>query len=74
MLTTVAPLADLRAARANRVFRTDKNNPYQNTVMDNTKNGLGLSLSKIEDTRGRLFVRAKSELCNNGGRDLSRHV
>jgi len=48
--------------------------------MDKNKNGLGLFLFKIvdcarmaihpcaiDDPRGRFFVRAKSQLCNNGG-------
>ena len=50
----------LRAARANRVLRTDeKRIRTENTVPDKGKNGfLGLLLSKIDDPRGRLPVRA----------------
>ena len=53
--------------------------------MDKNKDGLGLFLYKIvegarmaffhpcafDDPRGRFFVRAKPELCNNGGLDMS---
>ncbi|MEK7361182.1 MAG: hypothetical protein AAB133_03790 [Pseudomonadota bacterium] len=44
------PSTDLRAARANRVFRADeKRIRTENTVMDKNKGGLGLLLSKIVD-------------------------
>jgi hypothetical protein len=62
----------LRAARANRVFCTDeKHIRVENSVMDKSKGGLGLFLSKIadcartafgpcaiDDPRGRAAVRA----------------
>jgi hypothetical protein len=42
------PRAELRAARANRVFYTDeKHIRVENAVMDKSKGGLGLFLSKI---------------------------
>jgi len=42
--------ADLRAARANRVFCTDKKRiRTENTVMDKNKEGLGLVLSEVVD-------------------------
>jgi hypothetical protein len=79
--------ADLRAARANRVFCTDeKHIRTENAVMVNTKQGVGFHTRSpiacgcafhpdaIDDPRGRLLVRAKSQLCNNDGRDLGRHV
>jgi hypothetical protein len=63
---------NLRAARANRAFGTDKNILTKSTVMDKSNNGLGLFLYKIADCvrtafrpcaigdpRGRFFVRAK---------------
>jgi hypothetical protein len=58
----------------------------KNTVMVNTKHGVGV-LSKIadcvrmvfhpraiDDPRGRFLVCATPQLCNNDGRDLSRHA
>jgi len=79
--------ANLRAARANRVFWTDKNIRPENAVMDKSKDSLALLLYKIADCermvfypftigdpRGRLFVRAKLQLCNNWRRDLGRPV
>jgi len=54
------PPADLRAARANRVFCTDKEN-----------NGLGSFLYK-SIARGRLFVRATT--LQQQERELSRHI
>jgi hypothetical protein len=79
------PRTDLRAARANHVFCTDKKRiRTENAVMGKNKDGLGLLLSKIvdcarmdfhpcaiDDPRERFFVRAKSQLCNNCGRDLA---
>jgi len=57
--------ADLRAARANRVFDTDERHiRIKNTVMDKSNIGLGLLLYKIDGPRGRFFVRATSQLCN----------
>jgi hypothetical protein len=67
--------ADLRAARANRVFRADeKRIRTKNTVMDKGSNSSGLLLSKIAncartafgpraigDPRGRAAVRASSQ-------------
>jgi hypothetical protein len=51
------PRAELRAARAYRVFRADeKRIRTENTVMDKSKGGLGWLLY---DPRGRLLVRAK---------------
>jgi hypothetical protein len=42
--------ADLRAARANHVFCTDKKRiRTENAVMDKNKDGLGLLLYKIAD-------------------------
>jgi len=42
------PSAELRAARANRVFCTDKKRIHtENTVMDKSNDGLLLFLSKI---------------------------
>jgi hypothetical protein len=84
----VADERPLRAARANHVFYTDeKRIRIENTVMDKSNNGLRLILYKIadhsrmafhpcaiDDPRRRFFVRAKSQRCNNVGRDLSRHV
>jgi len=78
----------LRATRANRDFGTDeKRIRTKITVMDKSNNGLGLFLYKIADCvrtafracaigdpRGRFLVCATSQLCNNGGRDLSRYV
>jgi hypothetical protein len=75
------PRAELRAARANRVFCTDKKRiRTENPVMLKSKDGSGLSLYKIadclrmafhpcaiDDPRGRLLVRATSQLCNNAG-------
>jgi hypothetical protein len=59
----------------------------KNTVPDKGNNVRGCFLSKIADwarmgfhpcpigdPRGRFFVRAKSQLCNNAGRDLSCYV
>jgi hypothetical protein len=44
------PRADLRAARANRVFCTDKKRiRTENAVIDKNKDGLGLFLYKIVD-------------------------
>jgi hypothetical protein len=60
--------------RANRVFCTDeKCIRTENAVMVNTKHGMGV-LYKIADPRGRLFVRASSQLCNNGGGDITRQI
>jgi len=36
-------------------------------LWDKGNHGLGLPLFKIDDPRGRLFVRAKSQTCNNEG-------
>jgi hypothetical protein len=73
------PRTDLRAARANRVFCTDKKHiRAKDTVMDNTKQDVDV-LHKIvycvrmafhpcaiDDPRGRLLVRATSQLRNHG--------
>ena len=54
----------LRAARANRVFCTDKKRiRTENTVIVNTKHGV-VVLYKIDDPRGWFLVRAKTQLCN----------
>jgi hypothetical protein len=54
----------LRAARANRVFCTDKKRiRTENTVIVNTKHGV-VVLYKIYDSRGWFLVRAKTQLCN----------
>jgi len=78
--------ADLRATRANRVFCTDKEHPYRKRGYGYNKDGVGsytrssiahgcaVYACAIDDPRGRFFVRARSQLCNNGERDLSRHV
>jgi hypothetical protein len=64
----------LRAARANRVFGTDeKRIRTKYTVMDKIDGSIGV-LFKIDDPRGQFFVRAASQLCNQSGRDLSRHL
>jgi hypothetical protein len=67
--------AELRAARANRDLCTDeKRIRTENTVMINSKQGVGLFTRSpiargcafhpyaIGDPRGRLFVRAKAQL------------
>jgi hypothetical protein len=52
--------AELRAARANRIFCTDeKHIRTENTVTANTKPGVGV-LYKIDDPRGRFLVHATS--------------
>jgi hypothetical protein len=69
----------LRAARANRVFCTDKKRiRTENTVMVESKDGADFYTRSsiaygcafhpctIDDPRGRLLVRAKSQLCNCG--------
>ncbi|MBI5909813.1 MAG: hypothetical protein HY848_07665 [Betaproteobacteria bacterium] len=62
------PLADLRAARANRVFCTDKTHiRTENAVMD--KNNKGLGVAFIQDRRLRadvLFIRAQSAIRADG--------
>jgi hypothetical protein len=64
----------LRAARANRILCTDKKRiRTEDTVIVNSKPSVEV-LSKIGDPRGRLLVRATSHLCNNRGRDVSRHI
>jgi hypothetical protein len=87
VLSIVAwPGADLRAARANRVFCTDKKRiRTKNTVMVNTKHSAG----GIQDRQLRadvLFIRAQLTIRADGfssaqhstlqlqERDLSRHV
>jgi hypothetical protein len=58
----------LRAARANRVFCTDeKRIRTENTVLVNTKHGAKGGNIRLSIARRRFFVRAKSNLCNNGG-------
>jgi len=58
----------LRAARANRVFCTDRKRiRTENTVIVNTKHGV-VVLYKIDDPRRRLLVRATSQLSNSRGR------
>jgi|ERR1019366_6801727 hypothetical protein len=74
------PRAELRAARANRVFCADeKRIRAENTVMVNTKRGVGAYTRSpiargcafhpcaIDDPRGQFFVRAILQLCNNKG-------
>jgi len=75
-------------ARANRDFGTDKNIRTKITVLDKSNCGSGLFLFKIADCvrtafrpcaigdpRGRVFVRAKSQLHSNGaGSEFSRHA
>jgi hypothetical protein len=57
----------LRAAHANRGLGADeKRIRTKYTVMDKINGNAGV-LFKIDDPRGRLFVRAKSRLCSNGG-------
>ncbi len=70
----------LRATRANRVFDTDeKRIRIENTVIDKNKvvrggfytrssiaHGCAFHPCAIDDPRGRSFVRAKSQLCNDG--------
>jgi hypothetical protein len=59
----------------------------ENAVMDKSNSGLGLLLytiadyvrtgfrpCAIDDPRERLLVRATSQLCNKGRRDISRYV
>jgi hypothetical protein len=73
------------ALRAPTVFLGyGKKLPYpKNTVMDKSKGGLGCVLytivdcarmafhpCPIDDPRGRIFVRATSQLCTSGGREL----
>jgi len=62
------PPANLRAARANRVFRTDeKHIRTENTVMNKSNNDLGLG--SIQDRRLRadvLFIRAQSTIRADG--------
>jgi len=41
--------------------------------MVNTKYGME-ALHQIVDPRGRFFVRATSQLCNNGGGDMTRQI
>jgi hypothetical protein len=55
------PGADLRAARANRVFCADKKHPYSKHGYGKNKDDVGLLLLKIATLQQR-------------GRDLSRHV
>jgi hypothetical protein len=51
------PGADLRAARANRVFCTDeKRIRTENTVMDKNRDGLGWVLSKIEALKSKVGI------------------
>jgi len=78
----------LRAPRANRDFCADeKRIRTEITVMDKSKGGSGWSLYKIvdcarmafhpraiDDPRGRLLVRAKSQLCNIEWREFGRHA
>jgi len=77
------PRANLRAACANRVFCADeKHIRAENTVLDKNKDSVGFYTRSpiacgcafhpcaMDDPRGRFFVRATSQLCNNGGRDL----
>jgi hypothetical protein len=53
--------ADLRAARANRVFGTDeKRIRTKDTVMDKSKHDLGLLLSKIADCVRMCFSSARN--------------
>ncbi len=70
------PPVDLRAARANRVFCTDKNHPRRKRgyVEKQKQRGLLYKIADyarmvfhpcvIGDPRGRPFVRAISKLCN----------
>jgi hypothetical protein len=54
--------ADLRAARANRVFRADeKRIRTKNTVMDESNHGLGCFYKRSPIARGRAAVRASSQ-------------
>jgi hypothetical protein len=58
----LSKIADCAPARANRGFGTDKKRiRTKTTVIDKSNKGVGL-----------LFL--QGQLCNNGGRDLSRHV
>jgi hypothetical protein len=72
------PRADLRATRANRVFGTDKKRiRTENTVMVESRDGLGFHTRSsiahgcafhpcaIDDPRGRILVRAISQLREN---------
>jgi len=59
-------LTDLRAARANRVFRADeKRIRTENTVMDKSKDSAGVSY-KIADCDDVLFIRAQSTIRADG--------
>jgi hypothetical protein len=52
----------LRAARANRVFHTDeKRIRMENTVIDKSKNGLGLVFYKIVDCVRMCFSSARNQ-------------
>ena len=81
------PRADLRAARANRVFCTDeKRIRTENAVRVNPARSAGFSYKiadclrtasrpcAIDDRRGRVFVRAILQLSDDKVRDLSRRV
>jgi hypothetical protein len=89
VLSTVACDENLRAARANPAFGTDKRRiRTKSTVMDKSKKRSGVVF--IPDRRLRadvLFIRAQStiradgfssaqqaQLCNKKGRDSSRHA
>ena len=59
-------MTDLRAARANRVFRADeKRIRTENTVMDKSKDSAGVSY-KIADCDDVLFIRAQSTIRADG--------
>jgi hypothetical protein len=61
--------ADLRAARANRVFCADeKRIRTENTVMDKSKNGLGLFLYEIADCVRIRFSSARNRRSARTGR------
>jgi len=61
--------AELRAARANHVFRADKKRiRSENMVMDKSNNSLGLSLYKIVDCVRMCFSSARNRRSARTGR------
>jgi hypothetical protein len=66
------PRADLRAARANRVFCTDERRiPAKNTVMNENKDSAGV-LSKIADRADGFSSAQHRNSATTAGRDLNR--